>query len=278
MQYIAGKVNVMSAIADTANRIAAAGFTAPSAGDYTVMVTFKNNSADGDASRVLVISSRGGAQTIESEGALSGFGDPATAPQSYYSYSNTFTLAGGDAIYFANPASPAANDPRWHQVGVEAFIQASFPAGSLQFSSVAYGQAEGDSGTSATTITVTRTGGASGAVSVDYATADGRATAGSDYVATRGTLNWADGDTASKTFTVPIIGDTILEADETVNLTLSNPTGGAALGTASSAVLTITNDDPGWSLAAGYPKTFASPNNQDRPVQAGMPTAISARV
>ena len=260
MHYVAGEVNVMSATVETENRIAAAGFTAPAAGNYTVKVTFKNNIEDGDSSRMLVISSIGGVQAVVTETMIDGFGDLATAPQSYYSYTNTFALTAGDAIYFANAASPLANDARWHQVGVEALIQASFPAGSLQISSATYSQGEGDSGTSAATITVTRTGGSSGAVSARYATADGTATAGSDYVAASGTLNWADGDTASKTFTVTVNGDTLLEGDETINLALSNPTGGVLLGATTAAVLTVTNDDAGWSLATDYPKSLVNPN------------------
>jgi glucose/arabinose dehydrogenase len=113
------------------------------------------------------------------------------------------------------------------------------PPATLQFSGATYGVSE--SGPTAT-ITVTRTGGSSGAVSVNYATSNGTATAGSDYTAASGTLNLADGET-SKTFTVPITNDTAVEGDETVNLTLSNPTGGATLGGQSTATLTIQDDD-----------------------------------
>jgi sugar lactone lactonase YvrE len=115
--------------------------------------------------------------------------------------------------------------------------------GTLQFSASFYTKAEGNSGNSTATITVTRTGGSSGAVGVSFATSNGTATAGSDYTATSGTLSWADGDTAAKTFAVTVLGDTTVEGDETVNLTLSSPTGGATLGTPTSATLTITNDD-----------------------------------
>jgi Calx-beta domain/RTX calcium-binding nonapeptide repeat (4 copies) len=77
-------------------------------------------------------------------------------------------------------------------------------------------------------------------VSVGYATADGTATAGSDYTATSGTLVFAPGET-SKTIGVPIIADTVVEPDETLTLTLSNPVN-AKLGTAQ-AIGTIENDD-----------------------------------
>src|SRR5262249_33506902 len=68
----------------------------------------------------------------------------------------------------------------------------------------------------------------------------GTATAGSDYTATSGTLNFAAGETA-KTITVKVNGDQTVESNETVNVTLSNPTG-ATIATGS-AVGTITNDD-----------------------------------
>jgi len=116
------------------------------------------------------------------------------------------------------------------------------PAGTLQFSTASYSSSEG-SGTA--TITVSRSGGSSGAVSVNYSTSNGTATAGSDYTAASGTLNWADGDSASKTFTVAITDDTAAESSETVNLTLSTPSGGATLGSPSSAVLTIVDNDDG---------------------------------
>jgi M6 family metalloprotease-like protein len=103
-------------------------------------------------------------------------------------------------------------------------------------------------------IRVDRTNGGTGAVSVQFATADGTATAGSDYTATAGTLNWADGDAAAKYIDVPIIYDTIPEPTKTFSVTLSNPTGPAALGTDISTV-TLYDDDPATPFAdvpAGY--------------------------
>lgn len=109
--------------------------------------------------------------------------------------------------------------------------------GVLQLSSAAYSIAENASNIA---ITVTRTGGSAGSVSIDYATSNGSADAGVDYTATSGTLTLADGIN-SATFTITVLPDALVEGDETVNLTLSNPIGGATLGTINTGVLTITN-------------------------------------
>ena len=81
------------------------------------------------------------------------------------------------------------------------------------------------------------------AVSVDYATADGTATAGEDYTATSGTLTFAAGETA-KTVTVAILDDAIDEGKETFVLNLSNPQGAYLRGMHREATGTIRNDDP----------------------------------
>jgi len=112
--------------------------------------------------------------------------------------------------------------------------------GSLQFAVAGYSVSEDGGGI---TVTVSRQGGSSGAVSVDFATADGSAAAGQDYVPAAGTLNFAGGVT-SRTFTIAILDDTLYEGDETLTVTLSNTTGGATLGSPASALLTIVDNDP----------------------------------
>jgi uncharacterized delta-60 repeat protein len=93
------------------------------------------------------------------------------------------------------------------------------------------------------TLTVTRTGGSTASVTVDYATSDGTATAGADYAATSSTLTFTDGQT-SQTISIPITDDGTLEGgSETFNVTLSNVTGGAALGSQTSAAVIIKDPD-----------------------------------
>lgn len=114
-------------------------------------------------------------------------------------------------------------------------------AGTLQLSAATYSVAE-EVAAGFAAVTVTRTGGSAGTVTINYATSNGTATAGADYTAASGTLTFLNGET-SKTFNVPILDDVLDEADETVNLTLSGPTGSADLGATNTAVLTIVDND-----------------------------------
>ncbi len=130
-------------------------------------------------------------------------------------------------------------------VGVELSAQAAASVvivddeSAVAFSSPVY-RAPENQGTA--TVTVTRTGRASNPASVDFSTQDGTATAGEDYTATSGTLNFAPGET-TRPIVLTIRNDTVIEGDETVILTLSNPSGGPALGNQSSATVIITDDD-----------------------------------
>jgi subtilisin family serine protease len=112
--------------------------------------------------------------------------------------------------------------------------------GQLQFSAAAYTVAENGG---SIVLTVTRSGGSAGDVSVEYATADGSAAAGADYGASAGTLTLADGET-SRTFAIAILDDAVFEGNESFNVILSNPSGGATLGTRSTALVTIGENDP----------------------------------
>jgi uncharacterized delta-60 repeat protein len=93
------------------------------------------------------------------------------------------------------------------------------------------------------TLTVTRTGGATGTATVQYATADGSAIAGADYTPVSGTLTFQDGQT-SQTITVPIVNlGGIKGGTEYFSVTLSNPTGGATLGSQYYAYVYVLHPD-----------------------------------
>lgn len=92
-------------------------------------------------------------------------------------------------------------------------------------------------------LTLVRGGSTAGAVSVDYATQDGSATAGEDYVAAAGTVSWADGDGADKTIEIALLEDTNQEEAEDFLVLLSNPTGNAVLGGNAAIAVTIDASD-----------------------------------
>lgn len=112
------------------------------------------------------------------------------------------------------------------------------PAGTLQLAASSYSVAE-NSGS--VVITATRSGGSFGALSVSYGTSNGTAVAGSDYSSTTGTLSWADGDAASKSFSIPIIDDTSVELSESFSVSLASIVG--SLGSPTSATITISDND-----------------------------------
>jgi hypothetical protein len=117
-----------------------------------------------------------------------------------------------------------------------------------QFSSASYAVNEG---AGFLNVAVTR-GDSSGATTVNYATSDaagltnctianGVASERCDYATTVGTLRFAAGE-ASKTITIPIVNDALVEGNENLTITLSSPTG-TILGTPQSATITINDDD-----------------------------------
>jgi hypothetical protein len=128
--------------------------------------------------------------------------------------------------------------------------QITSPASSLQFDAATYAVTEGQS---AATITVTRTNGSAGPVTVNYSTGRYRfdpvnggascGAAGIDYINTTGTLSWAAGDAAPKTFTVPICNDHDVEGSEVLQLSLTDPSNPAALGAPNTALLIIHDND-----------------------------------
>lgn len=112
-------------------------------------------------------------------------------------------------------------------------------AGKFMLGASAYGPAE-NAGT--LTVTVQRVDGTTGTAAVNYSTSNGTAASGTDYSSTSGTLTFAAGET-SKTFTVSIADNTTIDGNRNFNITLTNPTGGAALGIVPTAVATINDNE-----------------------------------
>lgn len=108
---------------------------------------------------------------------------------------------------------------------------------------IAFGatQYSGGEQSGSVTITVIRSGQTNAQSTIEYETANGSATAGNDYTAAKGTLTFAAGETL-KTFTIPIMNNTVIEGMKTVNLSLKNPTG-SLLASPLSSLLTIIDDE-----------------------------------
>ncbi len=92
-------------------------------------------------------------------------------------------------------------------------------------------------------IVVSRVGGSAGAVTVHYTTLAGTATADNEYTATSGTLEFADGQTTAE-IDVTILDNLFSGSNKSLQIQLSDPTGGATLGASSLLTLTIQNDEP----------------------------------
>jgi len=101
---------------------------------------------------------------------------------------------------------------------------------------------EGNTGSVNAVFTVSLSAASGQTVTVQYATANGTATAGSDYTATSGTLTFTAGQ-VSQTITVPVLGDTAIESTETFVVNLSNPVN-ATLGVSQGVGTILDNDAP----------------------------------
>jgi len=123
--------------------------------------------------------------------------------------------------------------------------------GAIQFSVVAADTARNE-GAGKFLVKVTRNGIPSAPASVEYATHDGSAEQRSDYTIALGVLSFAAGE-VEKTIPVFIVDDAFQEADESLTLTLSNPTGGATLGEQATVTLTIVDNDTSPATASNNP-------------------------
>ncbi|VAW97242.1 hypothetical protein MNBD_GAMMA22-2257 [hydrothermal vent metagenome] len=117
------------------------------------------------------------------------------------------------------------------------------PPGTISFNATTFSVLE-SLAIGSVTLTVNRSGGSNGIVTVDYSTLDITALGGSDYTTSSGTLVFADGEVI-KTITINIIDDLLLEGNEDFSVNLTNATGGASIGiNASNTVTIIDNEIP----------------------------------
>jgi hypothetical protein len=168
----------------------------------------------------------------------------------------TFTGEAGHTYHFYSLAMDNAGNMQSDQTATPVAITVGSP-GVLALSASTFSVAE--DGTAIAAVTVTRTLGSSGAVSATLNLGGGSATGGSqpfvngvDYDNNPLVVSFANGET-SKVITVPINADSLIESDEIVNLSLTNPTGGATLGNQTTAVLKIVDESVQLNFsAAGF--------------------------
>jgi len=109
---------------------------------------------------------------------------------------------------------------------------------------------EGNTGTSACTFTVTLSAPAFDPIVVQYRTVDGTATGGVDYVAASGSLTFSRGQ-ISKTVTVNVLADTVVEDNETFQLVASVTVGGVVQSGAGVAI--VQDDDTSFEIIVRFP-------------------------
>ncbi len=116
---------------------------------------------------------------------------------------------------------------------------------------------EGHAGSTAITLTFSRTGGAVGPKDITYTTTPGTAQEGEDYLAASGSLHWNGGDATDQSITLTLRGDTQYESDETFQITYQETHGEQPPGPSQAITMTIADDDvaPPVLLAQPTPTT-----------------------
>lgn len=205
--------------------------------NVTIPLTYTNGTAEaGDYTAInnLTISAN----------AASGSVMVSTVDNSTYESDETFTVSFGTL-----PATVQAGTTTMQTVTIT--DAADLPE--VEFSMSAWSATEG--AFPDVEITVEKTGATELPATVNYATNDGTAEAGSDYEETIGTLTIA-ADSTQEAFFIELVDDVVFEADESFTVTLSVPSD-AQLGSASSSTVIISDitDKPVVRITGGAPVT-----------------------
>ncbi len=124
--------------------------------------------------------------------------------------------------------------------GGVSIVDVNANAGELQFAADVATAPEG----AFAVLNVTRTGGSTGAVDVNYGTVSGSAYQDVDFSGSNGTLHWDNDDTSPKPVVVPITLEASAQLGETFSIWLRDPSGGATLGNVTKATVTIVDAPP----------------------------------
>lgn len=157
---------------------------------------------------------------------------------------NITVLVNGDTKFEADETfsvnlSNAVNTTIARASGTGTIRNDDAQGGTVKFAASAYNVGENGG---QVIVSVIRTGDLSAAIKIDYASSDITAKDHNKYNTALGTLSFAAGE-GSKTIAVMINEESYLEGQQTFSLTLGNATGGAVLGSPSTTIVTITEDD-----------------------------------
>jgi hypothetical protein len=268
-----------------ANNTAAANGTTPdisSAGtvtaNFTLIKTPGTATIGGGTGNITGQDPQLAALANNASGVVAGATGSTQIPQTELPACGSPVIDAGDPEFVTPPSTDERNQSRVAGGAID-MGAAEFQASSVQFSTTAQSANEGSG---SVTITAVRTG-SDGTLTVNFATADGTAkgsasgTGTPDYTPQSGTLSWADGDLANKSFTVPLIDDNVFEGNKNFTVALSSPSACASLGELTSETVTIVDDETQPTIAIGdvsqnegnsgtthfsFPVTLSSPSTQ----------------
>ncbi len=206
-------------------------------------LVFVEVSIDGGAfTKIFQIASGGATNTAPSvDTDFNGIGDGAAITDAFQAFGGAFAGTGALLDLRVTFLNLEAGD---EDIAIDNIVVSGDAAATTTVSIDSVSLAEGDAGTSILTFTVTRSDN-TGAFTVDFASADGSATAGADYAAASGQLSFLAGGALTETISITINGDLDVEADETFTVALSNlvSTSGSATLVVETGAGTILNDD-----------------------------------
>jgi uncharacterized delta-60 repeat protein len=236
-----------------------------SEGDNQIVVTVTRTGGNLGPLAISVVTSNGtalaGADYVYTSNRLSWVHNETTAKSVVIPMLDD-ALVEGTETFKVNLVSPSVSGSIGSMGSATVNIMDDDSYGAFQFSQQTYSTDE--NGTNLT-ITVVRVGGSAGAVSVNYATADGSAIGGVHYIPAIGVLNFAAGE-VSKTFRVQAIDNSLQDGDKVFSVVLSNPQSGATFGSVTNAQIVIVDDESSAVPAGSIDTSFTIGTGPNLPV------------
>ncbi|MGX5202596.1 choice-of-anchor B family protein [Aliikangiella sp. IMCC44632] len=197
------------------------------------------------------------------KGELSWVGSDATSQSFTIEIADNLSALEFDEEFFIrlyNPTSGATiSNPSYQTVKIEGAPN----TGNVEFS---VSELQVDENGGSIEVVVKRNGGNEGTASVDYTSVANSAESGSDYESFNGVLTWADGDSSDKTISFTLIDDDVEEPTENFSINLSN-SNGATLGTNTSMLISISDDDSNTAPVVSVPDSFQVNTSQSVTLQ-----------